>query len=85
MPASDHDDDRDDQTETLRRLISNAERLWRGAATPGRVRIEQRFKTFPALVDLNDTAVDDDYDTGEEDPVIEDWESARFVGDSTLR
>jgi hypothetical protein len=77
MPKSEHDDDRDDQTETLRRLIRNAERLSRGRATPQHVWI--RFKRFQALTQgLEHPAVEpDDYDTGDEDPVIEGWETSR--------
>ena len=79
MPESDYDDDRDDQTETLRRLVRNAERLSRGPATPQHDAIEKQFERYQALTrPLDDTTVQPDgYDTGEEDPVIEGWETSR--------
>jgi hypothetical protein len=79
MAESDYDDDREDQPETLRRLIRNTERLSRGPATPQHDAIERQFQRFQALTrPLDDMAAEPaGYETGEEDVVIEGWETRR--------
>jgi hypothetical protein len=69
----------EDETEALRRLIDNAERLSRGPATPQQDAIEVSFKTYQALTEgLSDTnAARDGYETGAEDPEIEAWDPPR--------
>jgi hypothetical protein len=65
-----------DETETLRRLVRNAERLSRGPATPQHDAIEASFKRYQAAT-KGLSGIDDEqggYETGTEDPVIEGWE-----------
>jgi hypothetical protein len=72
-----HEDD--GETEALRRLIENAERLSRGPATPQQEAIEKSFVRYRAraggLSDAN--APRDGYETGAEDPEINEWDPPR--------
>lgn len=68
-----------DETETLRRLIRNAERLTSEQSTPQHDAIERSFEHFRALTEpLSDTSgPQDGYETGAEDPEIEGWDPPR--------